>query len=239
MTHNTSTQPLATIKTSALTDHTATIPLEETENHQTLPPFRVTRPLQIPSGVSSNVIQHVLMVRDCSSSMLGKKIKEVNLATTGLFQVLANEQNKDGFRVSLIDFSNSASCVAYAQSAKHIVAPQAIATGGTNFDNAITCILETVLKLQNAPNPDGWRYLRPQVLFLSDGQSKVSDKNIQDLQEIADMTTIAYGSDAHKATLSKLASDGECHVIGTSGSELRKFLADVGHTLSQSLASTR
>lgn len=239
MTQNLSTQPLSTIKTSALADRTATIPLEVTESRPELPELRVSKPLQIPMGVSSNTKQHVILVRDCSSSMAGKKIGEVNLATAGLVQELANEQNKDGFLVSITDFSNTATCVAFAESALQINAPKAIANGGTNFDNAITRTIETVLKLHNTPNHDGWRYLRPQVLFLSDGQSNVTDKNIQDLQEIADVTTIAYGSDAHKETLSKIASDGQCHVIGTSGSELRKFLADVGQTLSQSLVSAR
>ena len=89
------------------------------------------------------------------------------------------------------------------------------------------------------PNPDGWHYLRTQVLFLSDGQSSVSQKNILALQEIANVTAIAYGSDADGSTLSSIASDGKVHVIGTRGGELRKFFADVGKTLRQGFATAR
>jgi len=101
---------------------------------------------------------------------------------------------------------------------------------------------ESILTIEEhtaLPNPDGWVYLRPVALVLSDGQSDVSDKNIQDLQEIADVITIAYGSDANTSTLARIASDGQVHVVGTQGGELRKFLADVGQTLSQSLATAR
>jgi len=233
------TAPLATIKTSMMLDRTATMPLGETEARTELPDLKISKPLKIPTGVSRNTIQHVLAVRDCSSSMRGMKINEVNLATTGFFNELAHEQNKDGFRVSIIDFSTSSKLSAYAVSAIGFTPPQAIASGGTNFDSALLKTIETIESLQNEPNTDGWRYLRPQVLFLSDGQSRVSDKNILNLQEIADVTTIAYGSDADAQTLSKISSDGQCHVIGTSGAELRKFLADVGQTLSQTLSNAR
>ena len=233
------TTPLSAIKTSMMTDHTATVPLGETESRTELPDLKVSKPLKIPTGVTSNTKQHVLLVRDCSSSMSGTKIDELNLASSGLIQELAKEQNKDGFLVSLIDFSSSSKRSAYAVSATGLTPPPAIAAGGTNFDSALLKTIETIEGFQNEPNSDGWRYLRPQVLFLSDGQSRVSDKNILNLQEIADVTTIAYGSDAEAQTLSKISSDGQCHVIGTSGAELRKFLANVGQTLSQSLSSAR
>ena len=233
------TTPLSTIKTSMMMDRTATMPLGETESRTELPDLKISKPLKIPTGVSSNTKQHVLLVRDCSSSMSGSKVDEMNLATTGLIQELASERNKDGFLVSLIDFSTSSKRSAYAVSAIGLTTPRAIASGGTNFDSALLKTIETIESLQNEPNTDGWRYLRPQVLFLSDGQSRVSEKNILNLQEIADVTTIAYGSDALEATLSKISTDGQCHVIGTSGAELRKFLADVGQTLSQTLSNAR
>ena len=233
------TTPLSTIKTSMMMDRTATMPLGETESRTELPDLKISKPLKIPTGVSSNTKQHVLLVRDCSSSMSGSKVDEMNLATTGLIQELASEKNKDGFLVSLIDFSTSSKRSAYAVSAIGLTTPRAIASGGTNFDSALLKTIETIESLQNEPNTDGWRYLRPQVLFLSDGQSRVSEKNILNLQEIADVTTIAYGSDALEATLSKISTDGQCHVIGTSGAELRKFLADVGQTLSQTLSNAR
>ena len=110
------TTPLSTIKTSMM-DRTATMPLGETKPRTELPDLKISKPLKIPTGVSSNTKQHVLLVRDCSSSMSGSKVDEMNLATTGLIQELASEQNKDGFLVSLIDFSTSSKRSAYAVSA--------------------------------------------------------------------------------------------------------------------------
>ena len=153
------TTPLSTIKKSMMTDRTATMPLGETESRNELPDLKISKPLKIPAGVSSNTKQHVLLVRDCSSSMSGSKVAEMNLATTGLIQELAREQNKDGFLVSLIDFSTSSKRSTYAVSAIGLTPPQAIASGGTNFDSALFKTIETIESLQNEPNTDGWRYL--------------------------------------------------------------------------------
>jgi len=103
-------------------------------------------------------------------------------------------------------------------------------------------LLETIKTVEDfnaRPNLDGYRYLRPQVLFLSDGHSSVTDKNIADLHEIADVIAIAYGADADTQTLKRIASDGQVHVIGTDGGALRQFLAEVGKTLSQSLSNVK
>ena len=58
------TTPLSTIKTSMKMDRTATMPLGETESHNDLPELKISKPLKIPTGVSSNTKQHVLLVRD-------------------------------------------------------------------------------------------------------------------------------------------------------------------------------
>ncbi len=171
--------------------------------------------------------------------MSGNKIDELNLASVALSQILADPQNKDGFLVNIIDFDNGSERRCFAESAVGLVVPTAISQGGTNFDSALIESIHTIAEFKALPNPDGWHYLRPQMLFLSDGQSAVANKNIQDLQEIANVTTIAYGSDADTSTLSRIASDGQVHVVGTQGGELRKFLADVGQTLSMNLATVR
>ena len=216
-----------------------TAPLGSTDMNMNLPELKVSRPLKVPSGVSSNTKQHVLLVRDCSSSMSGSKINELNLASSALVQELASPENKEGFLLSIIEFNTSASRSAFAASANTLNLPTATAGGGTSFDSALSETIRAVQEFTSRPNPDGWQYLRSQVLFLSDGQSSVSSHNIQALQEIADVTTIGYGSDADTGTLSRIASDGRVHVIGTNGGDLRKFLADVGQTLSQSLVAAR
>ena len=85
---------------------------------------------------------------------------------------------------------------------------------------------------------NGVNYLQNQVFFLSDGQSQASDATISSLQELANVTAIAYGADANQGMLSKIASDGQVHSIGTNGGQLRAFLAEVGRTLTQELSQT-
>lgn len=206
---------------------------------ETAPTLKVTKRLSLPTGVASNVKQHVLLARDNSSSMSGAKIRELNQASVALCRELADPANKDGFLVSIIDFSNGAEIRASARPATSLRVPTANANGGTNFDAALLKTIEAVTALTTQPNAEGWRYMRPRVMFLSDGHSNVSDKNIGALHEIADVTAIAYGSDAAQETLARIATDGRAHVVGASGAELRQFLAQVGKTLSQSLNAAR
>ena len=220
-------------------EHTQTAPLDTEALRSDFPDLKVSKPLKIATGVSSSTIQHVIFAADTSSSMSGHKIGELNIGLSALFDKLSAPQNKDGFRGSLIQFNSRAKRLAFAESFLTLMAPTLTVGGGTNFDKALTETIKTVREFADRPNTDGWQYMRPQVLFLSDGHSAVSSQNIQLLQEYADVTAIAYGADANSSTLSKIASDGRVHVIGTNGGELRKFLADVGQTLSQNLSSTR
>jgi uncharacterized protein YegL len=204
-----------------------------------MPVLNVSRPLSLPSGVSTNTKQHVLFARDCSGSMSGLKIDELSAATLALQKELGAPINKDGFLLSTVDFNGNATRSAFAQPASTMKLPSIHASGGTNFDAAITELIGTIQEFQNRPNEAGWQYLRPHVLFLSDGQSSMSGHNVRILQEMADVTAIAYGADANIGTLSQISSDGRVHKVGTNGGELRKFLADVGQTLSQSLAQVQ
>jgi len=220
-------------------EHTQTAPLDTEALGSDFPELKVSRPLKIATGISSNTKQHVIFAADTSTSMSGHKIGELNIGLNALFGELAAPQNKDGFRGSLVQFSSGAKRLIFAESFLSLTAPTLTVGGGTNFDKALTETIKTVQDFASLPNTDGWQYMRPQVLFLSDGHSAVSSQNIQLLQEYADVTAIAYGADANSGTLSKIASDGRVHVIGTNGGELRKFLADVGQTLSQNLSSAR
>ena len=202
------------------------------------PPLPVGRKLSLPTGIASNVKQHVIVVRDTSSSMSGAKIRELNMACIAFDREIGDPENKGGFLRSVIDFASGAEIKETAVSAETSM-PEAHAGGGTNFDSALIKVIEVVTDFASRPNPDGWHYLRPHVLFLSDGHSNVSDKNIMALHEISDVTAIAYGSDAARDTLARISTDGQAHVVGTSGAELRKFLAQVGKTLSQGLATAR
>ena len=229
------TQTLPMSVTSQLGDQTQPLRDEQTD----LPVLNVTKPVQFSKGVSGHTKQHVILVRDTSGSMAGTKIDELNIASSALCNELALPENKDGFLISVVEFSTNAHRSIFAEPATTLSIPMAIATGGTKFDNALLETIQTIEAFSERSNLDGYRFLRPQVLFLSDGHSTVSDQNIIDLQEIANVTTIAYGTDADIATLGSIASDGQVHIIGTDGGALRQFLAEVGKTLSQSLSSAR
>jgi len=229
------TQTLPLSSTSQLGDQTQPLRDEQTD----LPVLNVTKPVQFSKGVSGHTKQHVILVRDTSGSMAGAKIDGLNIASSTLCSELALPENKDGFLISVIEFSTNADRSIFAEPAATLSMPLAVANGGTKFDNALLEAIQTVEAFTARPNPDGYRFLRPQVLFLSDGHSSVFDHNIVDLQEIANVTTIAYGEDADTATLGRISSDGQVHVIGTDGGALRQFLAEVGKTLSQNMAGVR
>lgn len=230
------TEPLGNISLGLGAGETKTAPIGSAVDETAMPVIKVSKPIKIPDGVSSNAKQHVVLVRDNSSSMRGHKIDELNLASSALVTELADPENKDGFICSIVDFSSDASCSVFAEPATSLRAPLAKASGGTNFERALTEAADTVEAFKGKPNAEGWTFLRPQVLFLSDGQSQASTGSITALQEIANVTAIAYGSDADTSMLSRIASDGQVHIVGADGDELRKFLAQVGQTLSQDLA---
>lgn len=202
-----------------------------------LPVLNVVKRKSLPSGVASNVKQLVLLLLDSSSSMsLLGKIDELNAAVPDFVAELANPANKGGFKISVIEFDSSARLICSAEPAETLTAPALQASNDTNFDAPINMVIKEIETFLNRPNPEGWHYLKPHVVFMSDGQAPVSDKNIERLHELADVTAVAYGSDANETTLSRIASDGQVHVVGVDGSQLRPFLAQVGRTMTQTMA---
>lgn len=193
--------------------------------------MKLTVKKKLPTGVASNVKQRVYLLLDCSSSMSGFKIQELEMATGSVLLQLADPSNKDGFRVTIVFFNHGSSLHCQTAAPEAVPPLNLVATGGTNFDSAILKAIQEIDNAKALPNPDGWHYLQDQVIFLSDGQSRVSDKNIQDLQERANVTAVAYGADANQGILSRIASDGQVHVVGTDGGALRDFLASVGATM--------
>lgn len=204
-----------------------------------LPPVKPTKKKSFANGVASNVKQHTVIVSDISSSMSGPKIDESNAARGGFLSALADPANKDGFLVSVIDFNDAAHRLTLAEPATTIQIAPSSAGGGTSFEAALNEAVAVITEFSTRPNPDGWHYLRPVTVFMSDGQSSASDETISAMHELSDVTAIAFGSDAHQDMLKRISSTGEVHVIGTNGHELRQFLAQVGETMSQSIQTVR
>lgn len=90
---------------------------------------------------------------------------------------------------------------------------------------------------QAQPNDDGWHYLRPITVVMSDGQSDISDESIRRLHELSETIVVAYGADADQDTLKRIASDSKVLVVGTSTGQLRQMMAQVGVTMSDDLAN--
>ena len=123
------TKRLSPLQAKSVVTATHTAPLGGNYGHASLPELKVSKPIKIPTGVSSNSKQHVILVRDCSSSMSGNKIAELNLASSGLIHELANPKNKDGFLVRIIEFSNGSLRSVFAESTTALTIPQALAVG--------------------------------------------------------------------------------------------------------------
>ena len=232
----TQTQPLG-----EFTDQQATIPQPPLKNDSTpaVPPMNFTTRKKTRTGIANDCKQLVAVVNDVSTSMTGEKARESDQANQALHNELAAPENKNGFILANIHFNHTAKTVVAPELATTAILPPLTTGGGTSFDTALTQTLNMVTEFMSRENPEGWDYLRPIVLFLSDGYSPVSQKNIDALHEVADVIAIAYGADADESTLSCIASDGKVHRVGTNGHELRAFLAQVGKTLSQKLATAR
>lgn len=214
----------------AATPVTGTAPAPHAVQH---PQLNVTPRKSLPNGVSSNCKQHVILCCDVSISMGGDKINDLNKGRYALCSVLADVINKNGFELSVIDFNNRATLVVDGEPATTCQMPTAVSSGGTNFDAPLNMAEQQTMDFKARPNPDGWRYLPTHVLYMSDGRAHATQSNIDALHEVADVTAIAYGSDADQTTLARIASDGKVHVVGTDGNALRDFLAEVGKTMTQ------
>lgn len=198
-----------------------------------VPIIKTPKKRSSPSGISGNVKQAVLLTCDSSGSMYNDKIRELNQAIQGLHGELIVPENRDGFFTGLISFDSTPSLKQELKLATAITFPQLLANGGTNFEAALELSRVTLEQFNQRPNTEGWFYLRPQVLFLSDGHSSATDETIAALQEVATVQCVAYGDDADLEMLSKISSDGHVHQVGIHGGELRAFLAEVGKTLSK------
>ena len=230
------TQPLGSTLPGA--DQTAT--MHQTDTTDTaMPTLKVTRKRGAPDGISSNCKQLVGLCRDRSGSMSGAKLAELNTACIALQQALSDPINKDGFQMSVVDFNHEAELRCSATPVTALAMPEAICSGGTSFDAPLNAMAQEIEQFNARPNAEGWRYLRPHVLFLSDGHASVSRRAIKRLQKLTDITAIAYGADADRVTLARISTTGEVHTIGTNGGELRRFFAEVGQTMTAALTAQR
>jgi uncharacterized protein YegL len=195
--------------------------------------------------INSRCNQFVGIMRDCSGSMRGDKAREASEATLNLCQELASPVNKDGFWLTCVDFSDSANLVHPLEKAASLVAHLSplkvgFVAGSTNITSGLE-LCGTVLSDSLAkPNAEGIRSLRPVAILLSDGvHNKGADPipAATNLKQIADVVCVAFGADADETMLRNIATSDQHFVRCTSGRELRAFLAQVGLTLTRTMAA--
>lgn len=211
------------------------------QDQKTTPMSIVRSGLRRPTWVCRNVRQNVVFVRDTSESMRGQKARDALAASLELVAELAEPGNKDGFNIAVVDFAHRSKIVHQLEKATVLngkVAPLFI-EGDTN----ITAGLEDALSILEAAekrNQDGVVYLRPVVIVSTDGGHNegpdprpVADR----LKQIADIVTVAFGTDADEGLMCALASTPRHFYRCSTGRELRSFLAAVGATIAGTMAS--
>jgi uncharacterized protein YegL len=181
--------------------------------------------------------QLAILVRDASSSMSGEKAREADAASRTLAAELAAPASGGAFTIAVIDFSTSVSNVQPPEAANTLVGHLAplTASGSTNVADALS---EAERIARNAPAD--LAASRPVVLLFSDGRPNCGGDArtvAASLRSVADVVTVAFGSDADEAFLREIASSPAHAYRCRDGRELRKFFAAVGATLTRSIAA--
>ena len=199
----------------------------------------VRRPLYLSSATS----QTITIVRDASGSMTGAKASDATAATVDLVDELAKPENKDGFRVAIVDFAERASVVQAAIKATALVG-QVKALDTSSF-GAMTNITEglshaaTVIEQAASAPAEGRIALRPVALLYSDGchnRGNAPHAQGDRVKAVADLVTVAFGGDADEQLLKQLSTSPQHFYRVKNGRELRMFLATVGKTLTSTMA---
>lgn len=196
--------------------------------------------LKRPDIITSQTKQRVIFVRDVSLSMDddNKKVDASN-ATSDLLTELSLPENKDGFYVGVIDYSKNAKIMAEFTKANDLegtlseIETEPYTNIASGLEKARSMIDQAPEQVQGEE-----RYLRSVVILFTDGENNHGDDPIEasnQLKEVADLVTVAFGSDADIDLLREIATSREHCYRCREGRELRAFLAAVGETLSGSL----
>jgi uncharacterized protein YegL len=208
---------------------------------QTLQNRPIVSGLSRPNWICRRVKQAVVLVRDKSSSMEGKKAEDASAACADLVNELGKEENKDGFFVGVVDFSERAETVHDLTRASELDGQvEAIVTEScTNITEGLRKALR-LLKSTSQLCGEEATFLKPVTLLFSDGchnDGKPPHSIGKKLKGESDLVTIAFGEDADEDLLKKLATTPQHFYRCKNGRELRDFMSSVGPTLSQSLAA--
>ena len=182
-------------------------------------------------------MQLAILVRDASSSMAGEKAKDADAASRALAGELASPANRGAFTAAVIDFASSVSRIQPPEPAESLVGHLAAleASGSTNVADALA---EAERIVRGAPAE--FASTRPVVLLFSDGRPNCGGDAravAANLKAVADVVTVAFGSDADEAFLRDIATSPAHAYRCRDGRELRRFFVAFGSTLSRSIAA--
>jgi len=197
--------------------------------------------------INSKCHQRVVVIRDASGSMHGDKEREASEATQAICQELALPVNKDAFWLAVVDFAEEAGVVHELEKATtlagHLGPLEAGKFGATtNITAGINLACHILERASGASEGDWIRYLKPTCLLFSDGGHNEGPSPIpvaERLKAMADVVSVAFGDDADEKTLQQIATSDQHFVRCASGAELRRFFAQVGATLTQTMAAGR
>lgn len=201
----------------------------------------VTADVKRRNEVCANVRQEVVVVIDASPSFKGEKARHAQVACGELNTELAQPMNKNGFVVSIIHFNSQATVVnpwTQASELEGRIRPLAI-DSATNMTAALEMALN---ELDTHKREAGKQYLRPVVLFFTDGCFNEGGSPVvvaAELKAKADLVTVAFGDDADEDLLRELASSPQHFYRVNNGAELRNFMARAGVTMTISMAQKR
>lgn len=197
-----------------------------------------------PQWASVIAQQDAVVSFDFSPSMAGEKARAAWAAFLAFVAALAAIVNKDGFSIGLVRFASTAQ-VLYAltkatQLQGMLMDPSegAFSEGGTN----ITAGLEASLSLLKTS--EGWgqgsrAHIRPVCVLFSDGGHNTGPEPAgaaARVKEGADLVTVAFGEDADADLLRSLATTEDHFYRCVDGADLRRFMAAVGATMTQTRA---
>ena len=198
--------------------------------------------LRRPNWICRNVKQNVVFVRDKSGSMDGQKAKDASAASLDLVAELAEPANKDGFYVGVVDFGRGSTIIHNLDKATTLngrVSSLFANDGSTNITAGLEDAL-SVLEKAEQHNQEGVSFLRPVVIVFTDGchnEGPGPQSVANRLKGVADLVTVAFGSDADETLMRSLATSPQHFYRCSTGRELRSFLAAVGATMTATMAA--
>lgn len=187
--------------------------------------------------------QDIIIGFDKSISMGGEnKSEAANRAVLELLDGLDKPENKGAFRVALIAFGNGAEVIKPLSLVRDVkksflgIEPSDCAT------NITACLKKSFKVLNNREKREERQSLKPVVLLFTDGghnQGEGPEGIAKEIKEICDLVTVGFGSDADLQLLQQIATTREHCYKCENGTELQKFLGNVGTTLSHTLSQGR